>query len=84
MSALLCDWSKHPFVAGGYTAPAINGVKFRLCLAEPVYDGRLLFAGEGTHVQPSSVQAAIETGARAASHVEDDFQHKLSMQQSPP
>ncbi|XP_065184847.1 lysine-specific histone demethylase 2-like isoform X2 [Sycon ciliatum] len=65
-SALVCNWSRHPHVLGGYSAPAVGGVALRPCLSEPVYGERLLFAGEATHRQPSSVQAAVETGIRAA------------------
>ena len=77
-SALVCNWSKHPYVMGGYSAPAVGGVTLRPCLAEPAHGGRLYFAGEATHCQPSSVQAAIETGLRAASSVQDSIHQRTN------
>lgn len=69
-SALVCDWAKHPYVQGAYCGLAVGGHRNRYRLTKPVYDGRMVFAGEHTHrIYPSSVQAAIESGQRAASHV---------------
>ncbi|XP_032230018.2 LOW QUALITY PROTEIN: peroxisomal N(1)-acetyl-spermine/spermidine oxidase [Nematostella vectensis] len=69
MSCVYYHWSKHPYVRGGYSASSAHAYGMRSDLAKPV-SGRLFFAGEATHVtNPATVQAAIETGRRAASEV---------------
>ncbi|XP_001627682.2 lysine-specific histone demethylase 1A isoform X1 [Nematostella vectensis] len=69
MSCVYYHWSKHPYVRGGYSASSAHAYGMRRELAKPI-SGRLFFAGEATHVtNPATVQAAIETGRRAASEV---------------
>lgn len=63
------NWEKESFVRGGYTYPSVNAHGARTILAEPL-EGRVFFAGEATHpgVNPC-LQAAIDTGRRAASEI---------------
>jgi len=63
------NWEKESFVRGGYTHPSVNAHGARTILAEPLV-GRVFFAGEATHpgVNPC-LQAAIDTGRRAASEI---------------
>eukprot|EP01126_Amoeba_proteus_P046000 TRINITY_DN5179_c0_g1_i1.p1 TRINITY_DN5179_c0_g1~~TRINITY_DN5179_c0_g1_i1.p1 ORF type:complete len:386 (+),score=71.68 TRINITY_DN5179_c0_g1_i1:258-1415(+) len=65
----LVDWSRYPFVLGGYVCPSIGVVPGdKEVLAESF--GNVYFAGEATHekVDPC-IQAAMETGLRAAKEV---------------
>lgn len=62
------DWSKERYVRGAYSYPSLGATaEDRAALAAPV-GSRIFFAGEATHrgVNPC-LQAALETGARAAS-----------------
>jgi hypothetical protein len=63
------NWAKQSFVRGGYTHPSLNAHGARSILAEPI-QGRVFFAGEATHpgVNPC-MQAAIDTGRRAAREI---------------
>lgn len=63
------NWERESFVRGGYTYPSVNAHGARSILAAPL-DERVFFAGEATHpgVNPC-MQAAIDTGRRAASQV---------------
>eukprot|EP01027_Heterolobosea_sp_BB2_P008636 GEZU01012816.1.p1 GENE.GEZU01012816.1~~GEZU01012816.1.p1 ORF type:complete len:379 (-),score=107.24 GEZU01012816.1:88-1224(-) len=63
------DWSADPNVRGGYSYPSLNACGMRTLLAEPVGE-KLFFAGEATNTRTAStVQAAMETGARAVSEI---------------
>ena len=63
------NWEQEAFVRGSYTYPSVNAHGARSILAAPL-EGRVFFAGEATHfgVNPC-MQAAIDTGRRAASQV---------------
>jgi monoamine oxidase len=64
------DWSKVPFIEGGYSSPSLGAKPGdRNLLAQPEGDV-LFFAGEHTHpcISPC-LQAAMETGDRAAAQV---------------
>jgi monoamine oxidase len=63
------NWEQEAFVRGGYTYPSVNAHGARNTLAAPL-EGRVFFAGEATHpgVNPC-MQAAIDTGRRAARQV---------------
>ena len=65
------SWSKdEPYIGGGYSFPKV-GIQPRhfASMAEPV-DEKLFFCGEHTHLgAPMTVQAAMETGIRAAKEV---------------
>lgn len=65
----IVNWSDEVFIQGGYTHPSVDGHGARSILAEP-HLGRLFFGGEATHpgVNPC-MQAAIDTGMRAAYQV---------------
>ena len=70
VSAAVADWSKDPHIRGGYSYPSLGAHPGdRAALAAPVGD-TLFFAGEATHpaINPC-VQAALETGERAAREV---------------
>ncbi|GAQ86734.1 hypothetical protein KFL_003080050 [Klebsormidium nitens] len=60
------NWADEPFIRGAYSHPSVGGHSARGVLSQPV-QGRLFFAGEATHpgVNPC-LQAALDTGARAA------------------
>ena len=71
VDCLLFDWSNHPFVQGGYMYPKVGLTQQHLQdLAEP--DGNLFFAGEATNTNACcTIQAAMETGVRAANEVKE-------------
>ncbi|GBG78364.1 hypothetical protein CBR_g26393 [Chara braunii] len=73
---LVKDWSKEPFIRGGYSHPSKGAQGARASLTMPVLQ-RLFFAGEATHegVNPC-LQAAIDTGRRAANQVFDSLIQK--------
>lgn len=74
---VLVDWSRAPYVRGGYSYPAIDeAVDARQRLCAPVLNrrgrgGELFFCGEATHpnIRCGTADLAIETGARAAAEV---------------
>ncbi|KAK9823038.1 hypothetical protein WJX81_001999 [Elliptochloris bilobata] len=79
LRAHLADWSRVPHIGGAYSYPSLHArVGDREALAAPV-GGALFFAGEATHaaVNPC-LQAALETGARAAAQVAAALQRTLS------
>eukprot|EP00884_Botryococcus_braunii_P007305 jgi/Botrbrau1/16576/Bobra.0068s0007.1 len=64
------DWSRVPYIGGAYSHPSLGAqLGDRETLGEPVGD-TLFFAGEASHpsVNPC-MQAALETGLRAAQQV---------------
>ena len=67
------DWKEDfPYVQGGYSFAKVGTILGRDvgALAEPMMNGRVLFAGEATNTCAScTVQAAMETGIRAAKEV---------------
>jgi len=74
LDSLMFDWKDDaPFVQGGYMYPRVGITPGHLhALAEPL--GNCFFAGEATNTHACcTVQAAIETGQRAASEVESFF-----------
>ena len=67
----VADWSAEPWARGGYSFPSLGAfVGDRAALAAPSHGGLVLWAGEATHaaVNPC-LQAAVETGLRAAGEV---------------
>jgi hypothetical protein len=74
VETLVYDWKDdHPTVQGGYMFPKVGiQPKDLQALAEPMWDSRLFFAGEATNTNACcTVQAAMETGIRAAREVHD-------------
>jgi len=71
LDSFLFDWSDHPFVQGGYMYPKVKMTQLHLQdLAEP--DGNVFFEGEATNTNACcTIQAAMETGARAAKQVQE-------------
>mmetsp|Transcript_20336 Transcript_20336/g.33536 ORF Transcript_20336/g.33536 Transcript_20336/m.33536 type:complete len:494 (-) Transcript_20336:674-2155(-) len=66
------DWSKMPFVRGGYSFPAVTETEStRATLARSEHEGTLIFAGEATDNEQAymTMHAAIRTGERAAKDV---------------
>jgi len=61
------DWSKEPFIKGGYSHPAMTAnKKIRETLAAPIQN-RVFWAGEATHPKAyMTMHGAIETGDFAA------------------
>ena len=79
LRAAVADWARVPHIGGAYSYPALGArAGDREALAAPV-GGVLFFAGEATHaaVNPC-LQAALETGARAAAQVAAALQRTLS------
>jgi len=73
MSILIQDWTKEPFIRGGYTRSsrstlADTGVSDRLIARRPVED-KIFFAGEAFSECHSTIHAAMDTGAEAAEAV---------------
>ena len=69
VDSLWYDWGKHPFIQGGYMYPKVGMTRQHLHdLAEP--QGKVFFAGEATNTNACcTIQAAMETGVRAAKQV---------------
>ena len=71
VASRVVDWSLDPWALGAYSHPSLGARRGdRRALAGPEFAGALFFAGEATHeaVNPC-LQAAIETGERAAREV---------------
>lgn len=70
MGSIVKRWSTEPFIRGSYSGPSILSTESDYYhLAKPV-DDCLFFAGEGTSSDiPSTVEAAVITGERAAMSV---------------
>jgi len=82
LGAIVQDWSKVPYIWGGYSRPASGSTEeIRAELFEPL-ENRLFFAGEATH--PSSFQTlngAIASAHEVASlilHLTIDFEKHVS------
>jgi len=73
IDSFIFDWvDDAPYVQGGYMYPKVGMTPQHLeALAEPMLDDRFFFAGEATNTNACcTVQAAMETGQRAAREVE--------------
>ena len=65
--SLVTRWDADPWVRGAYSTVAPGMAGARRALAEPVADGRLLFAGEACHVGfTGTVAGAWISGQEAA------------------
>jgi monoamine oxidase len=66
----ILDWSTAPYIAGGYSFEAVNGVEARALLSEPVGQ-TLYFAGEALYEgeAPATVEAAFSSGHRIAQKI---------------
>jgi monoamine oxidase len=68
--ALVTGWDRDRFIGGAYSNARPGHAAARAALAAPLADGRLIFAGEATHVgMAGTVGGAWETGLRAAQQV---------------
>ena len=69
LDAAYFDWKEHKYAQGGYMYPRVGLTKRHLeQLAAP--SGNIYFAGEATHTEACcTIQAAMETGARAAQQI---------------
>eukprot|EP01114_Cavostelium_apophysatum_P017495 TRINITY_DN5212_c0_g1_i1.p1 TRINITY_DN5212_c0_g1~~TRINITY_DN5212_c0_g1_i1.p1 ORF type:complete len:504 (+),score=50.73 TRINITY_DN5212_c0_g1_i1:31-1512(+) len=67
---LVQDWSKEPFIKGGYSHPAVTSNEaVRTALAAPL-ENKVFWAGEATHPKAyMTMHGAIETGDVAAKEV---------------
>jgi predicted NAD/FAD-dependent oxidoreductase len=76
VESLVYDWKEHaPNIQGGYVYPK-TGSTVETWQALAVPDERLFWAGEATNTKACcTVQAAMETGSRAAQQVRDFFGH---------
>lgn len=69
VSGQVLDWSKEENVRGAYTYPCVGAHGAREILSAPLSDA-LYFAGEATHHGANPcLQAAMETGVRAAHQI---------------
>ncbi len=66
----ILDWSRAPYVQGGYSFEAVGSVEARHILSQPVED-TLYFAGEALYEgdSPATVEAAFSSGAVAAQKI---------------
>eukprot|EP00892_Ulva_mutabilis_P009134 jgi/Ulvmu1/6593/UM003_0230.1 len=63
----LMDWSKEPFVQGGYSSPSPGVAAGERAHLHALPGGTVFFAGEHTHERLNAcLQGAMETGVRAA------------------
>jgi monoamine oxidase len=78
LDVLMFDWKNHPSVQGGYAYPRVGMTTAHLeALAAPM--GPIMFAGEATNTNAfGTVQAAMETGARAAKEAMNCLRSKYS------
>eukprot|EP00966_Prymnesium_polylepis_P243770 5637591-Prymnesium_polylepis.1 len=61
------DWASQPYVRGGYSAPSARELPgARSMYRRPEAGGRLVFAGEATEDAMMTMNAALDSGARAA------------------
>ena len=69
-AAYVHDWNGDPYTHGAYSYPGVGGIGAGPALARPV-ERTLYFAGEHTdgHGRNGTVDAAIESGERAAARL---------------
>jgi hypothetical protein len=66
------NWEANPWILGGYSCPTFAELPgARATYREPVCDGRVAFAGEATEESMMTMNAAIESGRRAAREVRE-------------
>jgi len=75
MDSRIYEWGTHPNIGGGYMYPRRGCTMEHIrALAVPEEGGRVFFAGEATNTDAAgTVQAAMETGLRAAKEVQAMF-----------
>ena len=77
LSSMLFDWKKHDSIRGGYGYPKVGIQPKHYKEMAANVNNELFFAGEGTHLGACmTVQAAMETGCRAADEVLDAISEK--------
>jgi monoamine oxidase len=59
------DWDGDPFTRGAYSYPRVGGTNAARVLAHPEA-ATLFFAGEATHPEGGTIEAALASGQRAA------------------
>jgi len=72
LAGFVFDWSKVPFVRGGYSFPSVHeSPEARALYARPEFGGRLQFAGEASDHEQAfmTMHSAIRTGERAAKQI---------------
>jgi monoamine oxidase len=62
------DWERDPYARGAYSYARVGGATASRVLAHPEAD-TLFFAGEATHPEGGTVEAALASGARAARQI---------------
>ena len=62
------DWSRDPWARGAYSYPRVGGSEAWRALSRPE-EGTLFLAGEATHEESGTVEAALASGERAARQV---------------
>eukprot|EP00762_Andalucia_godoyi_P005818 ANDGO_06956.mRNA.1 Protein FLOWERING LOCUS D len=63
------DWTKNPFIKGGYSSPGLGAAGARVTVSEPL-GNCVFFAGEGFNtVSSASVHAAVQSASRAVSEI---------------
>ena len=71
VASRLVDWSKEPYVGGGYSSPSFDEhEQDRALYRRPEWNGLLCFCGEATEDACMTMSAALESGKRAASELQ--------------
>ncbi|MEO7312882.1 MAG: NAD(P)/FAD-dependent oxidoreductase [Chitinophagaceae bacterium] len=70
------NWQKSEFVIGGYSYPTLNAEAAKSALTTPI-EQTLFFAGEALYSgdHPGTVEAALDSGMRAASLIKKANEH---------
>jgi len=74
LDGLVQNWGADPYTRGVYSYPMVgtvtDNVNLREQLQNPIANGRVYFAGEGTHItHPATVPGALHEGERVALHI---------------
>ena len=87
IEGIVQDWGAHEYTLGAYSFPSVDTIdndgnalerNARVTLQKPIADGRILFAGEGTHLTaPATVPGAVMEGERAAMEGEPTEERSL-------
>jgi len=77
ISVIQSDWADSPYSRGAYSMiPAHGGPEHIVQLGQPAFDGRLLFAGEGTSPHRFTyVDGAVGSGVREARRLLSTKEH---------
>jgi monoamine oxidase len=70
LHSTIFDWAAQPYIRGGYSAPSTSELPdARALYRKPEVGGRIVFAGEATEEAMMTMNAAIDSGRRAAAEL---------------